>query len=52
MVVDFKQFKQGAKTEIIYMVEQFFTQYYAVDVTETLLLENGYYASYNVPYHQ
>jgi hypothetical protein len=55
LVVDFNQYNssKGDLTQaknIIWLVEEFYSLTSAQDVTQTLLIPQGYVASYNVPY--
>lgn len=57
LVVDFEQFNNSkndiANAEnIIWMVEEFYSMESYGDVTQTLLIPQGYVASYNVPYNE
>jgi hypothetical protein len=55
LVVDFSQYTQNkanlaAAQNIIWMVEEFYEYSSVQDVTQELLIPQGYVASYNVPY--
>jgi hypothetical protein len=57
IVIDYNAWNKCAATGnctgsgTIWMAEEFYYLYKAQDITDTLLLNNGYVASYNVPYN-
>ncbi|KAJ3449587.1 phospholipase b-related [Anaeramoeba flamelloides] len=48
LVVDYKKFFEGSKTDLVWCAEQCTEFVLTMDLTEELL-ENGYVASYNIP---
>lgn len=52
LIVDYNRYRQGKKDGLVWMVEEAFTSYASQDVTQDLLLKNGYVSSYNIAYNK
>jgi len=49
--VDYNKFYNNEKTDIVWMIENYFYLYKALDVTEIFLDKLGYYPSFNSPFN-
>lgn len=50
--MDYNKFYKNEKTDIVWMIENYFYLYKALDVTDIFLHKLGYYPSFNSPFNE